>query len=91
MGPGNWLAYARRFGFLDADTAIIVVNGADYGDVPTFAPLRQDTHPSQPPLSALVEGATRYLPAYLGLDQSSDRRANRRTPTAPPRCATWPN
>jgi hypothetical protein len=70
-GPGNWLAYARRFGFLDADTAIIVVNGADYGDVPTFAPLRPDTHPSQPPLSALVEGATRYLPAYLGLDQSS--------------------
>ncbi|MFX6330973.1 hypothetical protein ABTF76_22210, partial [Acinetobacter baumannii] len=43
----------------------------DYGDVPIFAPLRQDTHPSEPPLLALVEGAIRYLPAYLGLDPSS--------------------
>lgn len=67
-GPGNWLAYAKRYGFFGADTVIVVVNDADYGDAPTFAPLNPDTHPSRRPLSALVEGATRYLPEMLGLD-----------------------
>ncbi|MBY4895439.1 SGNH/GDSL hydrolase family protein [Cupriavidus sp. AU9028] len=70
-GPGNWLAYARRHGFFGADTVIVVVNAADYGDVPTFAPLDPDTHPSRRPISALVEGATRYLPEFLGLDSAA--------------------
>lgn len=65
-GPGNWLAYARRYGFFDADTVIVVVNDGDYGDVPSFAPLNPHTHPSQRPVSALWEGATRYLPDILG-------------------------
>ena len=73
-GPGNWLAYARRYGFFGADTVIIVTNSGDYGDVPTFAPLNPDTHPSVQPASALWEAAVRYLPAYL----------QRLQPTAPP-------
>jgi hypothetical protein len=64
-GPGNWLAYARRYGFFGADTVIIVTNSGDYGDVPTFAPLNPDTHPSIQPTSAVWEAAVRYLPAYL--------------------------
>lgn len=65
-GPANWLAYARRYGFFDADTVIVVVNDGDYGDVPSFAPLNPHTHPSTPPWSAVWEGATRYLPEYFG-------------------------
>jgi hypothetical protein len=64
-GPGNWLAYARRYGFFGADTVIIVTNSGDYGDVPTFEPLNPDTHPSIQPTSAVWEAAVRYLPVYL--------------------------
>lgn len=64
-GPGNWLAYARRYGFFGSDTVIIVVNSGDWGDVPTFAPIDANTHPSQRPLSALWDGTVRYLPRYL--------------------------
>lgn len=66
-GPANWLAYAKRYGFFDADTVIVVVNDGDYGDVPSFAPLNPQTHPSSRPWSAVWEGATRYLPEFLGM------------------------
>lgn len=65
-GPGNWLAYAREFGFFDADTVVLVVSSHDAADNTTFAPLNPNTHPQAKPIMALVEGATRYLPRYLG-------------------------
>jgi hypothetical protein len=64
-GPGNWLAYAREFGFFQADAVILVISAHDYEDVPTFGPLDPTTHPTQAPVSALVEGIERYLPRYL--------------------------
>lgn len=64
-GPGNWLAYAREYGFFDADIVMLAISSHDYGDNPTFHTLRQDTHPTRRPVSALVEGITRYLPRYL--------------------------
>ena len=64
-GPGNWLAYAQEYGFFDADVVVLVVSSHDYADNPTFQPLNPNTHPTQKPISALVEGITRYLPRYL--------------------------
>lgn len=64
-GPGNWLAYARQYGFFDADSIVLVISSHDAADNPTFAPLDPDTHPQTKPVSALVEGLTRYLPRYL--------------------------
>lgn len=64
-GPGNWLAYAREYGFFDADVVLLVASSHDAGDNPTFAKLNEFTHPTRRPMSALVEGMTRYLPRYL--------------------------
>ena len=64
-GPGNWLAYAKTFGFFEADVVVLVISSHDYIDNPTFKPLNEGTHPTKQPLSALVEGVTRYLPRYL--------------------------
>lgn len=64
-GPGNWLAYAREYGFFDADVVALVASSHDYGDNPTFGKLNERTHPTRRPVSALVEGMTRYLPRYL--------------------------
>lgn len=64
-GPGNWLAYAREYGFFDADAVLLVISSHDYGDNPTFAALQPQTHPTRQPVSALLEGVMRYLPRYL--------------------------
>ena len=64
-GPGNWLAYAEAYGFFDADIVAVVVSSHDWRDNPSFAPLNPDTHPTAPPVSAFVEGLTRYLPRYI--------------------------
>jgi hypothetical protein len=71
-GPGNWLAYAREYGFFDADVVVLVISSHDIADNPTFAPLDPHTLPQVPPFSALTEGITRYLPRYLpGFETSS--------------------
>lgn len=64
-GPGNWLAYAKEFGFFDADVVVLVASSHDAADNPTFLPLDPGTHPQERPALALVEGITRYLPRYL--------------------------
>lgn len=64
-GPGNWLAYAKEYGFFDADIVVLVASSHDAFDAPTFESLNHDTHPQQPPFSALTEGVSRYLPRYL--------------------------
>lgn len=63
-GPGNWLAYAQRFGFFDADVVALVLGGGDQADNPSFAPLGIN-HPTQAPLLAIEEAVQRYLPRYL--------------------------
>lgn len=64
-GPGNWLAYAREFGFFDADVVAVVVSSHDAEDSPTFAPLDTNLQPQRAPLFALSEAVSRYLPRYL--------------------------
>ena len=64
-GPGNWLAYSKKYGFFDADIIILVISSHDYADNPTFDPLDPNTHPTKKPLSALSELTSRYLPRYL--------------------------
>ena len=64
-GPGNWLAYAKDYGFFDADVVVLLISSHDVADNPTFVSLNPNTHPQQKPVSALVEGMTRYLPRYL--------------------------
>lgn len=64
-GPGNWLAYIQEYGFFDADVVVLVISSHDYADNPTFQPLNENTHPTEKPISALLEGITRYLPRYL--------------------------
>lgn len=64
-GPGNWLAYAKEYGFFGADIIALVISSHDYADNPTFQALDKNTYPTEKPISALLEGTTRYLPRYL--------------------------
>jgi hypothetical protein len=65
-GPGNWLAYAREYGFFDADAVVLVLSSHDYADNPKFKPLNPNTHPTRAPISALSEAFNRYLIPYSG-------------------------
>lgn len=68
-GPPNQLAYARRYGFFDADMNLIVASSHDAFDVPTFAPLNPATHPTTRPLTPSVDLVFRYLiPRLLKTD-----------------------
>ena len=67
-GPGNWLGYARRFGFQQATEVVLVISSHDAADNPSPEPFRGGTnHPVEPPTSALREGVERYLFPRLGL------------------------
>ena len=82
-GPGNWLAYAREYGFFDADIIILVCSSHDYADNPTYEPLNPNTHPTQRPISALMEGIQRYfLPRYLPQLSSSQPTTETDHPSA---------
>lgn len=62
-GPGNLLAYARRFGLFEADIAVLVLNSLDASDNPTGEPIVgvDPSFPAERPWSAISEGFTRYL------------------------------
>ncbi len=64
-GPGNWLAYAKEYGFFGADVVVLVISSHDYADNPSFKDINENTHPTKSPISALTEGIRRYLPRYL--------------------------
>ncbi len=66
-GPGNWLAYAKEYGFFGADIVVLVISSHDYIDNPTFQALDKKTQPTENPFSALLEGITIYVPRYLPL------------------------
>lgn len=63
-GPPNQLAYLDKFGWFDADIAILVVGSEDYGDVPHFGPLGPDA-PEHRPVLALQEVFLRYVPQLV--------------------------
>lgn len=79
-GPGNWLAYVEKYGFLDADIIVLVISSHDYADNPKFLPLNPKTHPTQQPVSALTELLTRYLPRYLPSLNFSSENTNKSEP-----------
>lgn len=64
-GPANIGAWIDEYGFLGAQTGVVVLSSHDLADLPTFAPLDPSTHPTRRPVSALLEGIERYLPRYL--------------------------
>ena len=64
-GPQNMAAWFNKYGPLGSDTAIVVISSHDLNDLPTFAPLNPNTHPTQQPVSALLEGIQRYLLRYI--------------------------
>ncbi|NQU41022.1 MAG: hypothetical protein HQ523_13810 [Lentisphaerae bacterium] len=71
--PPNLLAYIEVFGTFDATVAVIILNGEDLDDVPTFAPLNPRTHPTRKPLTATGELVSRYLwPRLAGLLDQTD-------------------
>lgn len=61
-GPGNLLAYARRFGLFDADAVVIIVNSEDPRDNPTGQQVVgvDPSFPDRKPWSALAEAVRRY-------------------------------
>ncbi len=62
-GPPNELAYIKRFGWFDADVAVIVVSSSDYRDVPTFEHVvgMKSDMPDHAPMFALQEAIGRYI------------------------------
>jgi len=67
-GPGNWLGWARRFGFLQATDVVLVISSHDAGDNPSPEPFTGNPNqPQQPPASALVEGLERLALPRLGI------------------------
>ncbi len=62
-GPGNLLAYARRFGLFEADVLVIVVNSEDPRDNPTGQRVVgvDPSFPDRRPWSALAEAVRRYV------------------------------
>ncbi len=69
-GPENQLAYVRRFGWFDADLAIIVVSTHDLESVRAFLEDLGPDFPTERPVAALWELVTRYAPRFLGLSRN---------------------
>jgi hypothetical protein len=72
-GPGNWLAYAREYGFFDADAVVLVISSHDYADNPSFKPLNTRAFPTQRPVSALVEALRHYVHRFVRSLRSGSR------------------
>lgn len=54
-GPANLLGWVERYGFIGADTVVLVLNSEDLHDLPSFEPLDRATRPTEAPLSALTD------------------------------------
>lgn len=65
-GPGNVLEFLKRFGTFEADVAILVLNGWDYGDVRLWLPMSPET-PTTKPWCALEEIRRNYGKRYAPL------------------------
>jgi hypothetical protein len=66
-GPGNWLGWARRFGFLQATDVVLVISSHDAADNPSPEHFRSNPYdPLRQPVSALAEGLERYALPRLG-------------------------
>jgi len=81
-GPGNLLAYVKRFGIYQADIVVLVLNGMDIGDNPTAeAKVGVDpSFPAVPPASAVMEAMQRYVAPRLALGKASAPASPAREP-----------
>lgn len=94
-GPGNWLGYAKRFGFFAATDVVLVISSHDAADNPSSQSFRGDVNrPLLAPPSGLIEGIQRYLLPRLGLlfARYAPPRSttNAKAPSADPTSATDP-
>lgn len=64
-GPPNELAYAKRYGFFDADVIALVLSSHDYADAPTFEPLDEVEQITAKPPSVLWYAMRRYIPRLI--------------------------
>jgi GDSL-like Lipase/Acylhydrolase family len=64
-GPGNQVAYLRKFGTFDADITLVVLSTHDLADVPDFQPDLGPDFPTERPLLAVEEAVVRYVPRYI--------------------------
>lgn len=74
-GPANLAAYTRRFGWFDADLAVLVLSTHDLTDLPEF---RADFGPDAPttkPYFAIEEAIFRYGRRYVPLLERVSRQA----------------
>lgn len=72
-GPINCLAHMERFGTLDADAVMFVLNSHDYGHVPGFGRPLAKRRPQRKPALALCEITSRYLPRLLSYKRGAAR------------------
>ena len=71
-GPGNWLAYAREYGFFDADALVLVASGHDYADNRQFPPM----HPEPRPMPTVLVPAVEFVAkGRVWLAQTAGREA----------------
>jgi hypothetical protein len=60
-GPANWLGFSRRYGFLGANTMLLLISSHDADDWPSYEPLaQQPDKPTRRPVLALQEALFRY-------------------------------
>jgi len=81
-GPQNWVAYANKYGFFNAEQIILLLSSHDYGDKPTFDPLNPNTHPTEKPFSAFYELLTRYVPRYIPVFKGQSSSRSKSEPTS---------
>lgn len=71
-GPESEWAYAKRYGFFDADVVVIVLTDGDYHNPRQYIAGTDPNFPIRKPLLALQEAVIRYLPQYLRIPKFGD-------------------
>jgi hypothetical protein len=84
-GPPNMEAYAKRYGFFDADVVVIVLSSHDAADAMTFTPVvgLDADFPTRKPRLALRQIATRYLPRFFAIWRQANTAPEPHPTTAP--------
>ncbi|MCP9841880.1 SGNH/GDSL hydrolase family protein [Synechococcus sp. J7-Johnson] len=89
-GPGNWRAWAERYGFMGASDVVVVASSHDACDNPKYTSLNPLTQPTENPRLALEELLFRYLLPHLqsrfGLDRSTSMHTSTASMVSVPAC-----
>lgn len=71
-GPESEWAYAKRYGFFDADLVVIVLTDGDYHNIRQYLAGTDPNFPTKRPALAVEEAFIRYLPQYLRIPKFGD-------------------